>query len=174
MSAWMFTKRWMRIAPLLLLACLMFTQGCGRRGRAARQAQSHAMDIKGLAYDWERRGMEIEFAGGVVYRYSNIHPKTFEHFKDASSPRDFYHNTIQGRASFVGFDHVEPLNVSSEAFESIAYHPASELLLVRFNANSVFEYLDVPFDAVEALVNADSVAQHFSRSIRGKFPSNRL
>ncbi len=173
MSAWMKSRRWTVVVPLLL-ASLLLVQGCGRRHRAGRAAQAQAMDIRELAYDSSGRGLEIEFAGGAIYRYANIHPKTFEHFKRASSPRDFYLNTIQGRASFQGFENVPLMDVTSEAFEAIAYQPASELLIVRFNANSVFEYLGVPYEAVEALVQADSVAQHFSRNIRGRFPSNRL
>lgn len=59
--------------------------------------------------------------------------------------------------------------VKSSNISHIGYDTEKRLMSVKFKTGSIYRYEDVPPEAHEALVGADSVGSHFHENIRGKF-----
>ena len=61
--------------------------------------------------------------------------------------------------------------VKSSNLAAVGYDPATRTLAVRFTgtAAKVYHYKDVPAEAHTALMAADSIGRHYSKSIRTHF-----
>lgn len=65
-------------------------------------------------------------------------------------------------------------NVESSMFKQLGYSEQQQLLLVRFNNDTLYAYTDVPAELWDALQAADSMGQFFARNIRTKFLFERF
>jgi hypothetical protein len=63
--------------------------------------------------------------------------------------------------------------VNSTNVRSVGYHRGARVLEVEFKVGSVYRYREVPLDAYEALMHAESKGRHFSRNIRGQYEFRR-
>lgn len=158
---------------LAALAALPALVSCSRP-EAAAQATVQPVDIRGISYDWDHGDLTVRFAGGFNYQYHKVAPRTFEQFKGAKHPREFFEQRFRGRAPFAGHEHFQALDTPSRDVDELAYHPASQILLVRFNPKSIVEYRNVPESAVAELLAAPSVRDHLSEVFRGRYPAHRL
>jgi hypothetical protein len=56
----------------------------------------------------------------------------------------------------------------------IGYDPETETMLVKFKADMIYQFDDVPAEFHEQLLEASSVGQYFHRTIRQAFQAQRL
>ena len=56
--------------------------------------------------------------------------------------------------------------VRSSNLASIGYDEANNILEIEFNHGGIYQYLNVPFDVYEELMNANSHGTYFSANIR--------
>ncbi len=68
---------------------------------------------------------------------------------------------------------IKRVPVDSTNLRSVGYHRGERVLEIEFQAGSVYRYRDVPLNAYEALMRADSKGRHFSRQIRGRYEFKR-
>jgi hypothetical protein len=54
-------------------------------------------DLCSVGYDPVTRTLEIEFASGGVYQYSDVPPEVFEELLVADSPGRYFHARIRAR-----------------------------------------------------------------------------
>ena len=59
--------------------------------------------------------------------------------------------------------------VSSSNIRSIGYEASSLTLEVEFKSGSVYQYMGVPQNEYEALMNAASIGRHLNRNIKGQY-----
>jgi hypothetical protein len=59
--------------------------------------------------------------------------------------------------------------VDSSNLVSAGYHRGAKVLEIEFQSGSVYRYRDVPLNAYEALMGAESKGRYFSRQIRGRY-----
>lgn len=64
--------------------------------------------------------------------------------------------------------------VSSSNIRSIGYDEGSQTLEVEFNSGGVYEYLGVPADEYDALMNAPSAGSYLHARIKDKYPHRKL
>lgn len=64
--------------------------------------------------------------------------------------------------------------VQSSNLASIGYDPASKTLEVEFKSGGVHQFLDVPAQHHEALMNAKSHGSHFHAKILNRFKSQKV
>ena len=67
--------------------------------------------------------------------------------------------------------HREP--VESSAISSVGYDPRREVLELEFSSGAVYDYFEVPRSVYDSLMKAPSKGRFVSRSIRGRFSSER-
>lgn len=53
--------------------------------------------------------------------------------------------------------------VSSRSLRELGYDPDAQVLEVRFNNGSLYRYEQVPAEAVQALLEADSLGRYFNQ-----------
>ena len=63
--------------------------------------------------------------------------------------------------------------VDSTSIASIGYLPGLGILEVEFLQGGVYQYLGVPSEEHQALMQAASKGQHLNRVIKGRFPFQR-
>jgi hypothetical protein len=56
----------------------------------------------------------------------------------------------------------------------IGYHPETKTMLVKFKADMIYQFDDVPPDYYEQLLEATSVGQYFHKTIRQAFAAQRI
>lgn len=59
--------------------------------------------------------------------------------------------------------------VTSSSIRSIGHDPETGLLEVEFTSGAVYHHYDVPGEAHEQLMGAESVGSHYNKFIRGIF-----
>jgi KTSC domain len=64
--------------------------------------------------------------------------------------------------------------VDSSMLKSIGYDPATQTLELEFNSGEVWQYLDVPSDEFEALMNASSHGSYARHNIIGSYHETRV
>jgi hypothetical protein len=64
--------------------------------------------------------------------------------------------------------------VESSTLGTIAYDRADQLLWLEFRSHAVYCYFGVPPGVYQDLMAAQSKGSYFNRSIRGRFPYQRL
>lgn len=64
------------------------------------------------------------------------------------------------------------LPVDSSSIDSVGYE--RNVLEVRFRNGGLYQYLDVPEQAVVALMRAESKGRFFNQEIRGRYPAMKL
>ena len=64
--------------------------------------------------------------------------------------------------------------VRSTNIAEVGYDPAARRLEIRFRGGRTYEYLNVPTDVFEGLLNASSKGAYFHRRIRGRYPTRRV
>jgi len=69
---------------------------------------------------------------------------------------------------------VNRVHVTSEMMSSIAYDAATAVLEIEFRSGAVYEYLDVPPDAFDALMLAGSKGRFFNVHVRPLFRFRRV
>lgn len=69
---------------------------------------------------------------------------------------------------------MERQSVQSSNLASIGYDAESEILEVEFNHGGIYEYLDVPSDVYEELMDADSHGVYFSANIRNNYTTRKV
>lgn len=67
---------------------------------------------------------------------------------------------------------VVPTYVSSSNLDAVGYKYGD--LFVRFMGGQVYKYARVPFTAVKAMLEADSIGKYFSQNIRTSFAYEKL
>jgi hypothetical protein len=65
-------------------------------------------------------------------------------------------------------------SVESTNLASVGYNQKACVLEVEFQSGSVYRYRDVPRNAYEALMRAESKGRYFSRQIRGRYEFRRV
>lgn len=63
--------------------------------------------------------------------------------------------------------------VESSAISSVGYDPRREILELEFSSGAVYDYFEVPRSVYDSLMKASSKGRFISRSIRGRFSSER-
>jgi len=53
--------------------------------------------------------------------------------------------------------------VTSRSLRSLGYDPEQQVLEVQFSSGALYRYEEVPPDAVQALLEADSLGRHFNQ-----------
>ena len=66
------------------------------------------------------------------------------------------------------------LAVESTTLLTIAYDADRQVLQIEFRDRAIYNYLDVPGDVYQNLVDAPSIGGYFNRSIRGRFVYVRI
>lgn len=64
---------------------------------------------------------------------------------------------------------IQRTHVTSSAIASIGYDPVARVLEVEFASGNVYRYFDVPSDAHDRFLVADSKGAWFNREIRSRF-----
>ena len=64
--------------------------------------------------------------------------------------------------------------VESTTLATVGYDEARELLQLEFRRQATYQYLGVPAIVHHGLLSARSKGSYFNRSIRGRFPYQRL
>jgi hypothetical protein len=64
--------------------------------------------------------------------------------------------------------------VKSSNIVSVGYDEPNKNLHIQFKSGGHYSYSDVPPEAHQALVNADSIGGHFSKQFAGKFPHTKI
>jgi len=54
-------------------------------------------------------------------------------------------------------------SVASSSLRSLGYDPEQQVLEVEFDGGAVYQYEKVPAEAVQALLQADSLGRHFNQ-----------
>jgi hypothetical protein len=62
--------------------------------------------------------------------------------------------------------------VESSSIDSVGYE--RNVLEVRFRNGGLYQYLDVPEQAVVSLMRAESKGRFFNQQIRGRYPALKL
>ena len=62
----------------------------------------------------------------------------------------------------------------STMMASAGYDPTSRVLEIEFATGAVYQYVDVPFDVYQAMLDAPSPGQFFHGRIRGAFACHRV
>ncbi|MGH8904983.1 MAG: KTSC domain-containing protein [Egibacteraceae bacterium] len=66
------------------------------------------------------------------------------------------------------------VTVDSSALRSVGYDPTRQVLRIEFTSGAVYEYDDVPPEAHDDLMAADSHGQCFNALVRDRYPYRRL
>ncbi len=66
----------------------------------------------------------------------------------------------------------KPVNSSNLA--SVGYEEENEILEIEFNHGGVYQYLDVPKEEYEALMDADSLGSYFFHNIRDGYEYSKF
>ncbi len=69
---------------------------------------------------------------------------------------------------------MERENVNSSNLASIGYDSENEILEVEFKHGGVYQYLNVPEDVFNKLMNAPSHGVYFSANIRNDYEYSKL
>lgn len=64
---------------------------------------------------------------------------------------------------------MDRIAVSSSNIRSIGYEASSLTLEVEFKSGSVYQYIGVPQNEYEALLNASSVGRHLNSNIKERY-----
>lgn len=64
--------------------------------------------------------------------------------------------------------------VESSNIASVGYKKTEQLLEIRFNTGSVYQYNNVPSEIYEQLQAADSKGSYFSSNIRSSYTYKRI
>jgi len=64
--------------------------------------------------------------------------------------------------------------VDSSNLASVGYDSAKKILEIEFNHGGVYQYFDVPQDAYDELMAADSHGRYFVHNIKDDYEFNRL
>lgn len=64
--------------------------------------------------------------------------------------------------------------VASSNIKSVGYDAATRTLAIEFSNSHVYHYADVPSDAHQALIGADSIGRHFAAHVRNQFTSSQV
>jgi len=62
----------------------------------------------------------------------------------------------------------------SSMMTSAGYNPTSRVLEIEFATGAVYQYVDVPLDVFEEMLDAPSQGQFFHSRIRGAFACHRV
>lgn len=65
---------------------------------------------------------------------------------------------------------MERVSVTSSAIQSVGYDSNTQTLEVEFVSGSVYDYLNVPEDEHDAMMNSESQGKYFNANIKGRFP----
>jgi len=66
------------------------------------------------------------------------------------------------------------VTVQSSSLASIGHSAEDNVLVIEFRNGSLYRYLDVPADAYEELLRAESKGAHFNRFVRTRFVHQRI
>lgn len=69
---------------------------------------------------------------------------------------------------------MDRISVRSSNIRSVGYDLASSTLEIEFNSGSVYQYLNVPADEYEGLMNASSKGRYFNSNIKGTYRDVRV
>jgi hypothetical protein len=64
---------------------------------------------------------------------------------------------------------MDRIPVDSSNISSIGYDEETSTLEIEFHGGSVYQYLDVPLNVYEGLLNADSKGQYLAQHIKGYY-----
>ncbi|WP_047198229.1 KTSC domain-containing protein [Caldimonas brevitalea] len=64
--------------------------------------------------------------------------------------------------------------VASSSLRSVGYDPSHQLLEVEFATGRVYRYEDVPQEAYDELLAADSLGRHFNARVRDRYPTEEV
>ena len=64
---------------------------------------------------------------------------------------------------------MDRISVRSSNIRSIGYEASLLTLEVEFKSGSVYQYMSVPQNEYESLMNAASIGKHLNRNIKGRY-----
>jgi hypothetical protein len=64
--------------------------------------------------------------------------------------------------------------VSSSNIESVGYDSNDEILEIKFHSGGVYQYLNVPREKYESLMNASSKGSYFAKFIKDRYRYKRI
>ncbi len=64
---------------------------------------------------------------------------------------------------------MERITVSSSNIRSIGYDASSSTLEVEFKSGSIYQYMGVPQNEYDSLMNAASIGRHLNSNIKGRY-----
>lgn len=64
--------------------------------------------------------------------------------------------------------------VTSNPFRSIGYDEGSRTMEVEYNSGRRYALRGVPRGVHDALINADSIGNHYNKNVRGRFKTQEL
>lgn len=62
----------------------------------------------------------------------------------------------------------------SDTIKAIGYEPKREILQVRFNDNTIYQYYTVPYGGFLNFLTSDSLEKFFNQFIKNRFESQRV
>lgn len=69
---------------------------------------------------------------------------------------------------------VSMIPVQSSNVLAVGYDDGTHSLVVRFKANTVYVYQDVPVEKFDALLKAESVGKFINSNIKGTYPFRKV
>jgi len=70
---------------------------------------------------------------------------------------------------YVRVDAMDRIPVKSSNIRSVGYDEDSSVLEIEFNSGMVYQYLNVPENEYEGLMNAASKGRYLNRNIKGRY-----
>ena len=61
------------------------------------------------------------------------------------------------------------LSVNSSSIKSIGYNAVNKILEVEFKRGAIYQYLKIPNDVYNQLINASSIGSYFMKNIAKKY-----
>ena len=65
-------------------------------------------------------------------------------------------------------------NVNSSNIASAGHDPESNIMVIQFRNGATYQYLNIPEQTYQDMLNAPSIGQYFNSHIRGKFEYNKI
>jgi hypothetical protein len=83
-----------------LLRAYGYPEIAEREGDAMERQAVTSSNIASVGYDGAEQVLEVEFAGGSVYRYAGVSPEVHAHLVDAPSIGAFFAANVRGHYEF--------------------------------------------------------------------------
>ncbi|MDQ7010071.1 MAG: KTSC domain-containing protein [Candidatus Gracilibacteria bacterium] len=69
---------------------------------------------------------------------------------------------------------MQRINVVSSNIKSIGYNEDNFTLEIEFNDNSIYQYINVPKNEYESIMNSNSHGKYLNENIKGVYQFNQI